>query len=265
LKRLADALVSARESGRLAFLPCVTAGDPDAETSLEVALTLAREGADLLGLEVPFSDPLGECDLLRRAGRRAIAGGMNLGRVLELVQEVRRESSIPVVLFTWFNPVHRRGLPVFAEQAARAGVDGVLVSDLPPEEGTEYRRALSATGLDPVFMLSPTSGPERARLVADVTGGLICYAPAAGARGDEDDLPGGLRQEVARIRLAGNLPVAVDVGIVSRKQVEGLGGAADAVVLRTAMARCAEKASGREETVEAVRVCLRELMGKARC
>jgi tryptophan synthase alpha chain len=262
MKRLADALASARESGRLAFLPCVTAGDPDAETSLELALTLAREGADLLGLEAPFSDPVGVDDLLRRAGRRAIAGGMSLGGVLELVQEVRRVSSTPVVLFTCFNPVHRMGLQAFAEQAARSGVDGVLVSDLPPEEGAEYRRALSATGLDPVFMLSSTSGPDRARLVAEVTGGLICYAPVGGVTGDEDDIPAGLRQEVARIRLAGNLPVAVDAGSVSRKQVEGLMGAADAVVLRAAMARCAERVSGRDEAAKAVRACLRELMGK---
>jgi tryptophan synthase alpha chain len=264
VKRLVDALTAARESGRLAFLPCVTAGDPDVETSLESALALAREGADLLGLEVPFSDPVGLSDLLRRAGRRAIAGGMNLGRALELVQEVRRESSIPVVLLTCFNPVHRLSLPVFAERAARAGVDAVLVSDLPPEEAAEYRLALSATGLDPVFMLSPTSGPDRARLVAEVTGGLICYAPVLGAEIDGDDLPGALRQDVVRIRLAGNLPVAVDAGCVSRKQVESLSGAADAVVLRSAMARCAEEAAGRGETVKAVRACLRGLMGKGR-
>jgi tryptophan synthase alpha chain len=261
VKRLADALAAARGRQRLAFLPCVTAGDPDRDTSLAVALMLSGEGADVLGIEAPFSDAFRESAALHGARRRALDAGMNLGRALELAQELRQRSSTPLVLFTCFHPILRLGLSTFAEQAARAGVDGVLVLDLPPEEGGDYRRALSATGLDPIFTLSTASSRDRARLVAEVTGGFIYYAVAPGGRGEADRVPAGLRQEVARIRLASSLPVAVDAGCISRRAVEQLSGAADAVVIRSSLAQWMEKARGTDEAVETVRDGLRELMG----
>lgn len=263
MSRLATALSRAREQGRLALIPYLTAGDPDADTTRDIVWMLDKEGVDIVELGVPFSDPLADGVTIQRAAERALAGGMTLAGTLELAGEIRAGSQLPLMLFTYFNPIYRLGVETFARDAARAGLDGVLVTDLPPEEAGSYRDTLIDAGLDPVFMLSPTSGADRVKLVAEKTRGFIYYVARTGVTGERDTLPDGLRDEVARLRLTTGLPVAVGFGLSRREHLEALAGAADAVVVGSALVRRIAEAGGGEAAVAAVRELVRELRGGA--
>jgi tryptophan synthase alpha chain len=262
MRRIADALEKCRNSGRLGFIPYLTAGDPDRETTVAVVKMLAAEGADVIELGVPFSDPLADGSINQRAASRALAGGTNLAGVLDMVAELRETESIPLVLFTYFNPIFRMGVDEFSRRASRAGVDGVLVTDLPPEEGEVYRRVLGATGLDPIFMVAPTSDTERRQLIARQTGAFIYYISRTGVTGTREELPAGVREDVARLRLTCNCPVAVGFGISRRAHLEALSGVADAAVVGSALVQCIEETGGGPAAVEAVRSLVRELLGK---
>ena len=260
MSRLATALSRARDEGRLALIPYLTAGDPDAETTRDIVWMLEKEGADIVELGVPFSDPLADGVTNQQAAERALAGGMTLTGTLELAGEIRAASQLPLMLFTYFNPIYRLGFERFAREAARAGLDGVLVTDLPPEEADDYRATLIGEGLDPVFMLSPTSGPERIRLVAEKTRGFIYYVSRTGVTGVRDALPEGLREEVARLRLTTGLPVAVGFGVSRREHLQSLAGAADAAVVGSALVRRIAETGGGQAAVEAVRGFVRGLL-----
>ena len=262
MRRIAEALAACRGAGRLGFIPYLTAGDPDAETTIALVRMLAAEGADVIELGVPFSDPLADGRTNQKAAARALAGGTHLAGVLDIVGRIRATEKIPLVLFTYFNPIYRMGVEEFARRASRAGVDGVLVTDLPPDEGDTYRRVLSATGLDPIFMVAPTSDAERRRLIARQTGAFIYYVCRTGVTGARDELPEGVLQDVARLRLACNRPVAVGFGISRRAHLEALAGVADAAVVGSALVRCIEESGGGQAAVESVRAFVRDLLGK---
>lgn len=263
MRRIAEALDACRHDGRLAFIPYLTAGDPEPETTLELVRMLADEGADIVELGVPFSDPLADGVTNQRAAMRALAAGMNLAGVLDLVSRLRATVKIPVVLFTYFNPIYRMGVEDFARRASQAGVDGVLVTDLPPEEGKGYRRALTSTGLDPIFMLAPNSSAQRRELIAASTGAFIYYISRAGVTGARDDLPAGLRQDVARLRLACNRPVVVGFGVSRREHLVALEGTADGVVVGSALVRVIEEVGGGAAAVTGIRNVVRDLLGRA--
>jgi tryptophan synthase alpha chain len=261
MSRLTAALTSARAAGRIGFIPYLTAGDPDAETTIDLVLMLAEEGADVIELGVPFSDPLADGATNQRAAERALARGMTLAGTLDLAASVRARVPVPLVLFTYFNPIYRMGTQEFARRAHGAGVDGVLVTDLPPEESETYGAGLREVGIDPVFMIAPTSGPERTARIARAGRGFLYYVSRTGVTGERAELPAGLREDVTRLRLGVSLPVAVGFGLSRRAHVVGLTGAADAVVVGSALVRTIEEA-GRSEAVAAARRLTRELMGK---
>ncbi|MFQ5720129.1 MAG: tryptophan synthase subunit alpha [Acidobacteriota bacterium] len=261
MSRLAEALHRAREAGRLALIPYLTAGDPDAQTTRDIVLMLDEEGADIIELGVPFSDPLADGITNQRAAERALAGGMTLAGTLELVSEIRSASPVPLMLFTYFNPIYAMGVESFAKSASVAGIDGVLVTDLPPEEAEDYREILLDAGIDPVFMLSPTSGPERVRLVAEKTRGFIYYVCRTGVTGAQEALPDHLREDVARLRLTTGHPVAAGFGLSRPEHLEALAGAADAAVVGSALVRLIGAAESRAAAVEAVRAFVRRLQG----
>jgi tryptophan synthase alpha chain len=263
MRRIADALEECRHDGRLAFIPYLTAGDPELETSLDLVRMLADEGADIVELGVPFSDPLADGVTNQRAAMRALAAGMNLAGVLDLVARVRKTVKVPIVLFTYFNPIYRMGVEKFASRASQAGVDGVLVTDLPPDEDKGYRRTLTATGLDPIFMLAPNSSARRREQIAACTGAFIYYISRTGVTGARDDLPAGLRQDVARLRLACNRPVVVGFGVSRREHLVALEGMADGVVVGSALVRVIEEVGGGPAAVTAVRDVVRKLLGNA--
>ncbi len=202
---------------------------------------------------MPFSDPIADGPVNQRAAARALAAGTTLSRVLELVARQRDRLGVPVVLFTYFNPILARGVDEFAEQAAASGVDGVLCVDLPPEEAAgELLPALRGPGLDPVFLLAPTSTREREKAVAAASSGFVYYVSRTGVTGTRDELPPELLREAKRLRRRLKLPLAVGFGISTPEQVEAVGKVADGVVVGSALVQLVEAKAGDGDLVEAV-------------
>jgi tryptophan synthase alpha chain len=199
-----------KKRGEAALIPFVMAGDPDLATTLKILHALAQAGADCIELGVPFSDPTADGPTIQRSSERALKNRVSLPRVLQLVRQFRRTSKIPLILFGYFNPFFHYGLEKFCQEAARAGVDGVLCVDLPPEESDELKRFTDAHGLDLIFLLSPTSGNDRVQLT--------------------------------RVRRATSLPVGVGFGISTPKQAAWIAGFADAAVVGSALTDTVEKA-----------------------
>ncbi|MEM7482486.1 MAG: tryptophan synthase subunit alpha [Acidobacteriota bacterium] len=243
-----------REEDRAAFIPFLMAGDPDLATCEQLIGALGAGGADLIELGVPFSDPIADGPVNQAAAARSLAAGTTLDGVFDLVARCRDRLGLPIVLFTYFNPIHARGIERFAEQAAASGVDGVLCVDLPPEEAAErFLPALLSRGLDPVFLLAPTSTKERIAKVAAASRGFVYYVSRTGVTGERSALAPTLLKEVKRVRKRLSLPLAVGFGISSPEQVEAVAGVADGVVVGSALVRLVEddpKASDLAERVE---------------
>ena len=238
MSRLQGTFAELKNTGRAGLVTYVTAGDPDAETSHQILVALARGGADVIEVGVPFSDPVADGPVNQRAAARALAAGTKLSALLELVARRRDELGVPIVLFTYYNPIHARGVERFAEQAAASGVDGVLCVDLPPEEAEDrYTPALRAQGIDTVFLLAPTSDKARMASVAAASTGFVYYVSRTGVTGERELLTKTLPKEVKRVRRKVKLPVAVGFGISTPEQVAAVGGFADAVVVGSALVR----------------------------
>jgi tryptophan synthase alpha chain len=235
---LTQAFSRARGEGRAAFIPYITAGDPDLATTERLAVALAAAGADILELGVPFSDPIADGPVNQAAAARALAAGTTLVGILALVARLQPKLGIPIVLFTYFNPIHAYGVARFAEHAAASGVDGVLCVDLPPEEAEgEYLDALRSHGIDAVFLLAPTSTRDRVRAVARLGSGFVYYVSRTGVTGEQDALPEDLAREAKALGKALKLPLAVGFGISTRPQVAAVANVADGVVVGSALVR----------------------------
>lgn len=251
------------DEGRAAFIPFLMAGDPDLETLPELMLALAAGGADLIELGVPFSDPIADGPVNQRAATRALDSGTTLGGILGAVAQVHDELGVPVVLFSYFNPIMARGITAFADQAASSGVDGVLCVDLPPEEADEeYVPALVKAGLDRVFLLAPTSNSDRMKAVAEHSSGFVYYVSRTGVTGERELLTKTLPKEVKKVRKRVDLPVAVGFGISTPKQVEAVGKIADGVVVGSALVRIVEE--GGPDVAKRVEERVRELSAPLR-
>jgi len=240
-----------REEKRAAFIPYLTGGDPDLETSARLIEALAEGGADIIEVGVPFSDPIADGPVNQRAAVRALEAGVTLPGILEMIARVRTRIDTPIVLFSYFNPLLAHGLQTVAEQAAISGVDGILCVDLPPDEDDGgFREYCIAAGVDSVYLLSPTSTPARVRIVAEASSGFIYYVSRTGVTGVQKDLTSELQKEVKKIRRKVDLPVAVGFGISSPKQVAAVGKVADGVVVGSALVRLVEENHGREDLPE---------------
>lgn len=228
--------------GRAAFIPFIMAGDPNLEATALFLDALAAGGADVIELGVPFSDPIADGPTNQRAAVRALDSGTKLSNVLELVARNRDRLGAPIVLFTYFNPVHARGIERFAEQAASSGVDGVLCVDLPPEEGErELVPALREQGVDSIFLLAPTSTRERISRVGEVSTGFVYYVSRTGVTGERSSLPADLVRDIKRLRRRLDQPLAVGFGLSSPAQVAAVGEVADGVVVGSALVRLIEE------------------------
>lgn len=250
------------EERRAAFIPFLMAGDPDLETTPLLLEALAEAGADVIELGVPFSDPIADGPVNQRAAGRALASGTTLAGILEVVASVRDGLGVPIVLFSYFNPIRARGVELFAEQAASSGVDGVLCVDLPPEEAAQaYQPALERAGLDRIFLLAPTSTGERMKRAGEVSSGFVYYVSRTGVTGERELLTKTLAKEVKRVRRRVSLPVAVGFGISTPEQVAAVGGFADGVVVGSALVRVVEESAGGppERTAERLGSWAREL------
>ena len=242
--RISRAFRRAKSEGRSALIVFVEAGDPDIGTTARLVPALAAAGADILELGVPFSDPIADGPTIQRATERALASGTTLHRVLDLAADVRaRRVETPLVLFTYANPVLAFGEEAFALRAAEAGLDGVLVTDLPPEEGKGFAGLLRKAGLDPVYLLAPTSPDARLKRAAALSRGFVYVVSRAGITGARTALPDDLPDFVARVRRSvPRLPVAVGFGISTPDQVRAVASVADGVVVGSAVVSAMEAA-----------------------
>jgi tryptophan synthase alpha chain len=218
-------------------------------------------GADLIELGVPFSDPIADGPVIQAASQRALAAGTTMSAILRLVARHRDRLGVPIVLFSYFNPIHRRGVLNFAEQAAASGVDGVLCVDLPPEEaGEEVVPALRKQGLDTIFLLAPTSDRQRVRSVAAMSSGFVYYVSRTGVTGARQELPKELLKEAKRLRRKIDLPLAVGFGISTPEQVEQVARVADGVVVGSALVKLIGDHSNAPDLMEKVTAKIRELV-----
>ena len=239
--RISKRFASLRESGELGIVAYITAGDPSLDATHKFVLTLAESGADVIELGVPFSDPLADGPTIQRASERALRSHTTLAKVIELVAEVRKSSEIPLVLFSYYNPVLQMGLEKFAAAASSAGADGVLITDLTPEESDDHRRIMASRHLDTIFLGAPTSTDERLAKIAAVSTGFLYLISRTGVTGAKDALPDDLPALLRRARRVTQLPIAVGFGISLPGHVSVLGGLADAAVVGSALVAEIEK------------------------
>lgn len=262
--RIARRFEQLRSTGELGLVAYITAGDPSLDASERIVLALAEAGADVIELGVPFSDPLADGPTIQRASERALRSGTTLGGVLELVRKLRAKTDVPLVLFSYFNPLLQMGLEKFADAAAQAGADGVLATDLTPEEAADYLRILRARGLDTVFLAAPTSTDERLKRIAEVSRGFLYLISRTGVTGAQDQLADELPALLRRVRAATSLPVAVGFGISLPGHVSILGGLADAAVVGSALVAEIERAPSADAAAAAVAEKVRGLKQAAR-
>jgi tryptophan synthase alpha chain len=241
MTRIGTRLSQRKQEGRSAFVAFLTAGDPSLDRTVTAALELEAAGVDVLELGVPFSDPLADGPVIQRSSERALARGVTLVRVLETVARIREKSELPLVLFSYLNPLLQRGIARVLGDVARAGIDGVLVTDLPPEESGEWIPAARAAGIDTIFLASPTSPDDRLRRVAEASRGFVYAISRTGVTGERQALSGDARPLVERLRTLSDVPVALGFGISTPEQVKQASAVADAVVVGSALVRFLEE------------------------
>ena len=235
MSRLQNTFARLREDHSAGLVTYITAGDPDLERTGGILRALDRAGADVLEVGVPFSDPLADGPVIQRATERALAAGTTLSGVLDLLHSIRKDIAAPIVIFSYANPVLRLGAEVFADRARDAGVDGVLILDLPIEEAGEFRAMLCARGIDTILLLSPTTTDERLRRAAALGSGFLYAISRLGVTGARDVLAAGAQEMVERIRKVSDLPIALGFGISKPDHVREVGQWADAAVVGSAL------------------------------
>src|ERR1700733_9262019 len=258
--RIARRFRALADAGELGLVAYITAGDPSLGASEKIVLGAAEAGADVIELGVPFSDPVADGPTIQRALR----SGATLMGVIDLVRRVRTASDVPLILFSYFNPILQMGVEKFADAASAAGADGVLATDLTPEEAGEYRKALEARGLDTIFLAAPTSTDERLKMIAGCSSGFLYLISRTGVTGERDSMPEDLPALVRRVRRATKLPLAVGFGISLPEHVSVLGGIADAAVVGSALMAEIEKSATVDAAVAAVAARVRVLKQAAR-
>jgi tryptophan synthase alpha chain len=235
MDRIAAAFARARTEKRAAFVAYLCAGDPDFDTSLAACRAVIDAGVDVLELGVPFSDPLADGLTNQLAAQRALESGITSERVLELVRQLRRESEVPIVFYTYYNLIFAKGIDAAIRSAREAGVDGILTLDLPPEEAGEVREIATRHGMKTVFIVAPTTPDARLPKIAAAATGFIYYVSREGVTGERSEIAGGIPEAVARIRRHTKLPVVVGFGISRREHVRAVAGVADGAVVGSAL------------------------------
>jgi tryptophan synthase alpha chain len=235
VSRIAEAYARTKADGRGGFIPFITAGDPCLETTLELLIELARAGATIIELGVPFSDPVADGPVIQRASERALRREFGIAEILDVTRRASKLMDVPVILFSYFNPLLQYGTERLSREASEAGIDGVLVTDLVPEEADEFAAALSAHDVDLIFLVAPTSTDVRLRMVAERATGFIYAVSRAGVTGARSEMTADAERLVARVREVSDLPVAVGFGISNAEQVADVWRYADAAVVGSAL------------------------------
>jgi tryptophan synthase alpha chain len=236
----------------MGLIAYITAGDPSLEATEKIVLAAAEAGADAIELGVPFSDPVADGPTIQRASERALRAGTTLAGAIDVVKRVRTKSDVPLVLFSYYNPILQMGVEKFAAAAAGASADGVLATDLTPEEADDYRAAMQAHNLDTIFLAAPTSTDARLAKIAQVSSGFLYLISRTGVTGERTSLPEELPELARRVRRFTKLPVAVGFGISQPSHVSVLGGIADAAVVGSALVAEIEKSTSADDAAARV-------------
>lgn len=260
--RIAEAFTKLSEEGRKGFIPFITAGDPDLETTAGLLVELGRAGATVIEVGVPFSDPMADGPVIQRSSERALRRGVGMKEVFETTAKVRTQITTPLVLFSYYNPLLQYGIERLARDAREAGIDGVLVTDLTPEESEEFSAALRAHDLDMIFLVAPTSTDERLRMIAAHASGFVYAVSRTGVTGARENSSNEAELLVKRVRQVSSLPVAVGFGISSTGQVVETQRYADAAVVGSAIVAQIEKLSTSPDLVKEVGRYVRSLLMK---
>ena len=258
--RIADAFTSLKQEGEKGFIPYITAGDPDLATTEQLLITLAQR-ATLIELGVPFSDPMADGPVIQRASERALKNKFGLQDILDTAARARKQIETPIILFSYYNPLLQFGLKRVAGAARDAGIDGVLVTDLTPEESGEFEAELRAHDLDMIFLIAPTSTDERLKLVAEHASGFIYAVSRAGVTGTREKVSTEAEKLVSRMRQFSSLPIAVGFGISNAAQVADVSRYADAVVVGSAIVAEMERLMGEPDVARQVGEFLDRITG----
>lgn len=234
-----------RSKGKKAFIPYIMAGYPSGKDTLRLFRVLEETGADIIELGVPFTDPLADGPVIQKASEEALRTGMNLSKTLELLREIRKNSTTPVVLMTYYNPVFKYGEERFVKDALMSGADGVIIPDLPPEESGPLRRFARSGGLDTIFLVAPTSTPQRLKLIAKNSTGFIYYVSITGITGSRLNLDGSQHGIIEFLRSITNKPIAIGFGISTPQEARLVAGFSDGVIVGSAIIKRLE--SGESE------------------
>ncbi len=259
--RIAASFTTLEREGKKGFIPFITAGDPDLATTEKLLVTLAQSGATLIELGVPFSDPMADGPVIQRASERALKHDFGLQDILDTAAQARKKIETPIILFSYYNPLLQFGLNRVAQAAKNAGVDGVLVTDLTPEESGEFEAELRAHDLDMIFLIAPTSTDERLKLVAEHASGFIYAVSRAGVTGARDAVSAEAEKLVNRMRQFSSLPIAVGFGISNAQQVADVKRYADAVVVGSAIVAEMERLTGTRDLARQVGEFLDKITG----
>ncbi len=263
MNRIDAAFENTKSLGEIALVCFITAGDPDLATTVDVVKTLAEAGADVIELGVPFSDPLADGPSIQASSFRALQKGATVPRVFETVATIRAECEVPLVLMTYYNPVQKYGVARFAADAASAGADGVILTDLPFEEAGDWKSAADKAGLATIQLIAPTSTKDRIEMGAKMASGFVYCVSRTGVTGARSDAPVELDSLVRSIRAASDLPVAVGFGVSTPDQVRGIARLADGVVVGSAVVNLMDVGAGKQDMLARVRKFVLEM--KAAC
>lgn len=263
MPRIGDTFARLRASGTPGLVAYVTAGDPSLDRTAEILVALANNGADVLEVGVPFSDPLADGPVIQRASERALASGTTLRGTLAMIKKTRARISAPIVLFTYANPILRMGEDAFVKAAAEAGVDGVLMLDLPVEEAGPFRDRLVGAGLDPIFLLSPTTSDERIHAAGEMGRGFLYVISRLGVTGARSTVAADAEPLAKRIRMHANLPLAIGFGISHPEHVAQVGQWVDAAVVGSALVNIIAEAGAAPDVAERAGAYVRWLKGQS--
>ncbi|MFH1146329.1 MAG: tryptophan synthase subunit alpha [Pseudomonadota bacterium] len=237
MSRIAGAFDAAGRRKRAAFIPFITAGDPSLEQTKELVLEMEQQGADIIELGIPFSDPLADGPTIQAASRRALKNGVRFKDVLKLVSGLRSKTQVPIILMGYYNPIYKYGLNRSAREAASAGVDGFIIPDLPPEEAGEWKKEADGAGLDTIFLLAPTSDMTRIKKVVKLSSGFVYYVSVTGITGARNELPSDLLSKLTIIKEYSPIPVGVGFGISTPEQVAMISPHVDGIIVGSAIVK----------------------------
>ena len=260
MRRIEKTFARLKDEGSGGLIPFITAGDPNLNVTCALIVELASKGASVIELGVPFSDPMADGPVIQRSSERALRKGVGVEEILQTVSQAREDTDVPIVLFSYYNPLLQFGLERLAQEAASAGVDGILVTDVPPEEAEEFQNCLSAQGLDMIYLVAPTSTEARLQMIAARASGFIYAVSRTGVTGMREESSNSAEILVARVRAVTSLPVAVGFGISNKSQVDDVLRYADAAVVGSAIVAEIESCAGNNNLVRQVGEFTRSLI-----